>query len=82
MRHILSYRGSLRSSNAEVAMGARYRPPKRIRRSQARSRAPKQTTLSHQCLEPRSTLALALVETVAPCEWRPRFYSSSSLFPV
>ncbi len=26
---------------------------------------------------PRSTLALALVETVAPCEWRPR-----SLFPV
>src|SRR5206468_9214250 len=82
MRHILSYRGWLRSSNAEVATRARCRPPKRIRRSQARSRSPKQTILSHQCIEPRSTLALALVETVASCEWRPRFYSSLSIFPV
>src|SRR6266516_6609689 len=82
MRHSLSYRGWLRSSNAEVSARARCRPPKRIRRSQARSRSPKQTTLSHQCIEPRSTLALALVETVASCEWRPRFYSSSSIFPV
>ncbi len=61
MRHSLWYRDRLRASNAEVAMGARCRPPKRIRRSQARSRSPKQTTLSHQCIEPRSTLALALV---------------------
>jgi hypothetical protein len=62
MRHSFSYRDRLRSSTAEVAMDARYRPPKLIRRSQARSRSPKQTTLSHQCIEPRSTLALALVE--------------------
>ena len=26
--------------------------------------------------------SLALVETVASCGWRPRFYSGSSLFPV
>src|SRR5207253_5017584 len=77
MRHSFSYRGRLRSSNTEVAMSARCRPPKRIRRSQARSRSPKQTTLSHQCIEPRPPLALALVGTVAPCEWRPR-----SLFRV
>src|SRR5205823_8715607 len=82
MRHSFSYRCRLRSSNTEVAMSARCRPPKRIRRSQARSRSPKQTTLSHQCIEPRSTLALALVETVVSCEWRSRFYSSSSIFPV
>src|SRR6266480_5044115 len=52
MRHSFSYRGRLRSSNTEVAMSARCCPPKRIRRSQARSRSPKQTTLSHQCVEP------------------------------